>query len=572
MRYVTDSSDEVVDSVDSEIMMNQKLKEISYFIFFALILFAKGVGLYDGQKIFYLFLIPAVLFWCVKMVLTRYNIIELCAIGLLIVLGGLTWRIGGDKTALVTVMVVTGIKDIKIEKLFKVSLGVWTISFFGTIIAYAMKLHGTVLFVHNKLGGFWLRDSLGQTHPNVLHVCYLVLVALWFLVFKFKGKKLVLTSIVALLGGVYLYLFSWSNTGFLMLFAFLFAVNYFEVRGKISERLTKFEYVGLQLLFPIFTVLSMILPIFPQDGTKFFAFLYKLTNTRSYLTQLAYKNIPIEFFGTQIVDMPKSFSIDCSFVYGLFHWGLPLFILSMVGTFFLIRYLIREHRYTELSMTLAFLFGGITEQFLYNFSFKNLIWILLGEYMFVVLNGLNAKLNDKRKVMLDSGSAESVGSNELFGLNDGVLGSKLIVTLDNIAGRIESVFATISGVVGNWWKAIVKHRVIILVVGVVGAIAGLAIGCATIHEPKYLVVNREKSSYVDGKFYYLIYGELEDEIKNNSRKIDINSDAEKCYVFEGETVEFTENRERSSAACAGAVILMAGVGAIFTIKEKRERL
>lgn len=513
------------------------ISELSYYLFFGLLLFAKGIGLYDGQKIFYVFLLTAALFWLIKMVTTSYSLTEFAVIALLGVLGVINWRISEDKSALITIMVIVGLKNIPIKRLFKLSLAIWTVSFFGTITAYALGLHSTYLMVQDKLGGFWLRDSLGQTHPNVLHVCYLVLICLWFVVYEFKGKKLIIASGLALAGSIIVYLFSWSNTGFIMVLAFLIAVIYFEFRTKMSV----VEKVGIFALTPIFVCTSLILPAFVEVGTRAHEILYKLTNTRSYLTHIAYEEIPVPLLGVKIENMPKKFSLDCSFAYGLYYWGIILLVVSMIGILGLIVHLFRQKRFIELAMTLAFMFGGMTEQFLYNFSFKNFIWVLLGEYMFVVLEIMNEKLPQKHTVKMISTNIQISAA-----LTDGIYKFKTA-----------------------WTDALKKHGKSAIIVALVGLLIGGGLGIALIHEPTYLVVNREKSSYVDGKFYYLIYGELDEEIKNDSRKLEINSDEEKCYVFQDETVKFTENRERFGAALYGMAIAVILYGTLVWIKDRK---
>lgn len=518
-------------------MKKISISELSYYIFFGLLLFAKGIGLYDGQKIFYVFLLTALLFWFVKMITTSYSLPEFAVIAFLGVLGALNWRISEDKSALITILVIVGLKNIPIKRLFKLSLVIWTISFFGTITAYILGLHSTFLMVQDKLGGFWLRDSLGQTHPNVLHVCYLVLLCLWFIVYGFKGKKLIVASALALVGSVIVYLFSWSNTGFLMVLAFLAAVIYFEFRTKISV----VEKIGIFALAPLFVCISLILPAFVKDGTKAHDILYKLTNTRSYLTRLAYESVSIKPLGVKFTNMPKAFSLDCSFAYGLYYWGLILLAVSLLGIFFMTIYLFKKKRYIELSMVLAFMFGGMTEQFLYNFSFKNFIWVLLGEYMFVVLEMMNEKLSKKYTIKMISKDIQISTA-----------------WIDRLSELKEA-----------WTRELKRHSKTAIIVAIVGLLLGGGLGIALIHEPTYLVVNREKSSYVDGKFYYLIYGELDEEIKNDSKKIEINSDEEKCYVFQGETVEFNENRERLAAALYGMAIAVILYGTLVWIIDRK---
>ena len=53
--------------------------EIFFCLFFGILLFAKGVGLYDGQGVFRIFLLIASAFWGLKMLTTEWEIREFLA-------------------------------------------------------------------------------------------------------------------------------------------------------------------------------------------------------------------------------------------------------------------------------------------------------------------------------------------------------------------------------------------------------------------------------------------------------------------------------------------------------------
>ena len=65
--------------------------EIFFCLFFGTLLFAKGVGLYDGQGIFRIFLLIASAFWGLKMLTTEWEIRELLTAVILLLLDG--WHI-----------------------------------------------------------------------------------------------------------------------------------------------------------------------------------------------------------------------------------------------------------------------------------------------------------------------------------------------------------------------------------------------------------------------------------------------------------------------------------------------
>ena len=149
------------------------LSEICYYIFFVLLLVAKGAGLYDGQAVFKLFLVIAMLFWSAKMILTAYTIRELVTVSLLLVLGGIVYLVSGEKGALLYIMMVTGLKNIPVKRVFTVGIASWGLVFTANVWIHAVGLLEGPFKVHDKFGlGMVIRWGLGYSHPNVLHVSY----------------------------------------------------------------------------------------------------------------------------------------------------------------------------------------------------------------------------------------------------------------------------------------------------------------------------------------------------------------------------------------------------------------
>ena len=70
-----------------------KLSELCFYLFFVALLFAKGIGLYDGQTSFKVFLLIALIGWIGKMLLTQYDYREIPLYLILIALGGIIYLI-----------------------------------------------------------------------------------------------------------------------------------------------------------------------------------------------------------------------------------------------------------------------------------------------------------------------------------------------------------------------------------------------------------------------------------------------------------------------------------------------
>ena len=357
-----------------------RLPEVFYLIFFAILLFAKGIGLYDGQKVFTVLLVIACLFWCGKVLLTKHTVGELLTMAVLLILGVLSWRISGEKAALVNIMVITGMKEVSSIRVFRIGAVIWTVCFIGTTTLATLGLIDDTILVHSKLGlGHIIRYSLGYTHPNVLHITYVILLAFLFYCLDLNRRQLIWASIAAFVLNFYIFLYSISYTGFVMAALFLMLNLYFRLRSSFTRK----EKILIQCVFPLCAIISVLGPVLIQGSL--FDFMNRLMNTRWEMSRYFLTEQTIGLFGTSFTDLPDtSYSIDCSYVYVLMYYGIILFILACIACFRTVHYEVRREGRRELPILLTFFVGGMIEPFMANFSFKNLTLIFLGECMYAV--------------------------------------------------------------------------------------------------------------------------------------------------------------------------------------------
>lgn len=507
-------------------MKQISLKEICYYLFFGLLFATKGIGFYDGQSVFKLILVAALFFWLGKMILTSYSLKEIAAIGTLLVLGVLSYYYSSDKSALIAAMVITGMKDIPVKRLFKIGLVIWTVTFFGTVTAALLGLKSTVQLVHNKgVLGFVIRDSLGLTHPNVLHISYIVLIALFFLVFEFKGKNLIKAVALSFCGSLFIFLYSLSYTGFVFMGAYLILVVYL----NSDRKKTKAENVIIQCLMPVCVAFSILGPVVLKG--KLFDLVNKLVNTRFELSRHYLTSQWPALFGTQ-VSLEGNYTIDCSYVYCLYYYGILFFIVIVTGLFLLIRYLLKKGRNQELAMVLGLVAAGFTEPFLFNLSFKNLIFPLLGELLYLYLSGeCGFPILDKKICIIKK---------------------EFVYCLQNPKNLGQRMSA--------FHNVLQQNRRVLLAGAGIGMIAGIVLAGMVSVEP-YVVVNKDTSDRVGKKGDYQIYNELTDEVLDNSLKININSDDTKVFVLSGSITEYQKIRQQITV-CIYSVVLLTGIIAV----------
>lgn len=510
------------------------LQEFLFCLFFSILLFAKGIGLYDGQGIFKIFLLLAFFCWFAKMIITPHTVAESAIVVLLVTMGFLVWRFSGEKAALISILVVTGMKEVSVKKVFRAGLIIWTACFAVTVCLALIGVTEPLKLVHDKTGlGFVIRNSLGYTHPNVLHISFVILISFWFYFYARSPKGTLIGVGLAFIGNAYIFMYSLSYTGFIVTMAYLILLSYFSLRGERS----RLENIIIQCLMPLCVLTSLLAPHLLRG--KAFALADKLVNTRFTLTKRALIVSNLSLLGKRI-DIGEG-SIDCSYVYCILYYGIILFVIFMIGYFFLIRYLLKENRTRELALVLGLVVAGFTEPFQFNFSFKNLILPFLGEYLFILLKGVG-KLGLADKTVC------------LFSCQKTIKTPQMAIW-QHLKVKLKSV-----------WK---QAWIAIIAACLAGGIIGAAAGYLFIEVKPYVVVDRKYSDRVGKKEDYEIFGELPEKIVENSMQIHCTGPDAQVYVFEQGSVQRME-RVRNSVS-SGAAGTLIGCLACFWIVDTRNK-
>lgn len=360
------------------------MEEILYYLFLALVLFIKGIGLDEGELLFRACLVMGMLLLTGKFLLGCYNIREMLVIVLLGIFSIHAFFVTGSLGLLIYVLMITGSKNIPTRRSFKVGTLVWTCCM---LLSFSLAIFGDrkgVMLVHEKFGlGPILRESLGYTHPNVLHITYVVFMAFVLYNCSKQKKKMLMTILGLLAGDVFVFLYSVSVTGMLASLLLIAFFLYFELR----KRRTKIENIGIMLLIPFCVVISTIAPLLGGESTAF-KIINKIFNNRLLAIRVYFESQGLSLFGAPFMD--STFAVDNSYVYSLLQYGIVFFTIMMLVYFVLIQHLIRDNRNRELAITCTLLIAGISEPFLFNASIKNITVLFIGNLMYAVLEKRSA--------------------------------------------------------------------------------------------------------------------------------------------------------------------------------------
>ncbi len=376
-------------------MTKNRVKELSYYLFFGLMVLAKGIGLDSGVRFYYILSAAACLCLGIKLVLTKYSIRQIGAMAFLCIIAFVSYRNSGRLGIVLTVFALIGLKDMELKKLFRMGLAIYGCSFAWTVIMAKAGVIHNPLDVHMKGGTELIRWGMGYSTGNVFHVSYFILAV--FLCYTW-GKRYDVRRMLALMAGnLAVFLFSLSYTGVIVTTFFLLMYFY----GVKRRELSLAERILFQLPLPLCLIFSfggpflLDIPLMQKVDAMLQA---RLSFSAYYL-----KNQPISLFGARMRDIPFFWVImDNGYVYIFMTFGIVVFVLFCAGYAVLIaRYSgfsgrkgrgeqkeaagwdrsAGRERLPELSIIFSFLLYGIMEQFISN-AFMNLSLLFLGEVLF----------------------------------------------------------------------------------------------------------------------------------------------------------------------------------------------
>ena len=364
-------------------MMNKlTLDETLYFGFFILLSVAKGFGLYEGQALFVLLVAPALLCGGLKILLSSYTKRQWAALAVLLFLTGLVYVRSLELGIFFVMFMILGMKNVSLQKVFRLGLWVWSICAVIICLISFPNLEHTIYRVAQKLGmGYIFRWSLGFTHPNILHITYLILCAL--ILYELADKFCLKHFMILMFGNILVFLYSISYTGFGIVTVLLLGGMYVRIR----PRFCLLEKILANLVLPAVIFISFALPFMLYDS-RFAASLYKLNelvNTRINIAHFFLVPECMSLFGVKmsyLAQIQYYLSIDNSYIWAFIHYGIIPFILLMLSYLILIADCARKQKTRELVLVICFLGAGYMEPLLFNTSFKNITLLFLGELLF----------------------------------------------------------------------------------------------------------------------------------------------------------------------------------------------
>lgn len=369
--------------------MTIKREQILFYIYFIIMLFTKGLGLTDGP-VYKVCIVAASAAALLKIMIERHNRKEYALIVVLLGLGAVNWLHTGNQGTLFCILLVLAMKGIPLINAFRLGAICWGSSYVAQIVTQLLDLRSRDFVIHNKFGfRHIIRWGLGYTHPNVLQIATLALIAYVFYCYHYETTAQLRRAMIAGIAlSLWVFLYSLSVTGMMMTAVFFIMLGYLEYNRFHGRLRSHAENVMLQLVFPACVLFSVLAPVLLQG--RAFELLNKVMTHRPELSRFFLMTYGLLPFGSEFSGLSHHYTLDCSYVNLLMNGGWILFAVMCVGYFLLIRHLLQESSSRENSIALAIVFytvvGAMSEPFAFNTSYKNVSLLFLGSWLYQVLD------------------------------------------------------------------------------------------------------------------------------------------------------------------------------------------
>ncbi len=531
--------------------------EYLFYGFYFLLTIAKGMGLYEGMRLFDVLVGAAFLFLLCKLVHERYTLWQLVLTFFILMLGVITWQVSGKMGALFNLTLLVGLRGINHRRLIQISAAMWEILFTLQCFLTISGIRTEQIFrIHRKLGMYIVRWSMGFTHPNVLHITYFILIALLFCACKPRGKrKLLLCSGLAMIGNLLLFCYSVSYTGVLIVTVYLL-VNILLQSKALQRKWFSVSCGYVAYLTPIVCVLfSTVAPVLLQG--KAFDLANRLLSTRLELSRQYILGQGIHLFGNANMEtVDATITVDCSYVYMLVHYGLIYFVLFCALLEMTVIYCWKKQKMDALAVLMACTISGVTEQYMANTSFKN-ISILIIAVMFYE-NPLWERTEGE--------SSNIVVSHLMVVRPFEYVMTRLAAACELGTKYAKSAEKQILAYMCKNWKRVLLTSIIAFIVGVV-------FYCSTVSVPSALYASLWDCDRKEGAagYEYIYDTELLNDPDFDGWILSDRDSQGRLYAFDGLTVTSEYYRRAAGRGFALVILVLCIEGTISILGRRKEK-
>ena len=366
-----------------EIRREQKsvtISEVFFYLFFFAIFGVRSFGFYDGQKVFNVALALGATFFALKLLSTKHTLPEYLGITFFLTLGTLVYWKSGEKGILLCFTMMLGMKGVPLRRIMMLCAGVLGTGMFYLTFTSVFCLRSEMFFLTGGRFGMqtMIRHCLGYPQVSTLMTVFIVMMLLIiYLTDEYHPKQIKAASGLLLIALLYYYLYSAGFTG-LIGGIFALVINSCFTQTKKWGRL---ERVIILAAYPLMLLISVGSPLVFK--LKSMSGSFPSVRDRLRLAYYYFQNNPPVLFGNRLRNpQHEAYSVDIAHFYLLIGCGIVTFAVIGILQEINIYYQLKRKRAGALTMSLTLLFCGMTEPFLYNLSFRNLTFLLIGAWWY----------------------------------------------------------------------------------------------------------------------------------------------------------------------------------------------
>ncbi len=356
------------------------IEQIFFYLYFGILFGMKMLGISDGMNAYAPLLMLGLGLFVIHIALSSHTLLEIVQIVLLLIISMTIYYLTGEKGFLLCTTLLVGFKSVQLSRVWKFAAILGSTAMLLTIVGSVFAfLPDRIQGGTRPVFGYVVMHCLGYAYKNTAMVTFTILAMVFLLVCgESNDKKIIIsTSLLALFGALYIFFYSISRTGLLILL-FLICFNYY---FKFISKYKWYDALFTALMLPACLFFQTILPLIvnqlPDDTSN--TMLHRLQLANYYI-----KNNPLTLMGGTFKNPADNpFDTDMSFTYLLVHQGLLPFIFMIILYALYLRWAFVNQKGTELAVTLCILFYSNMEPFLFNLSYKNISLILIGQYLYI---------------------------------------------------------------------------------------------------------------------------------------------------------------------------------------------
>lgn len=356
------------------------VSESLYGLYFSVLFGCKALGMHEGIFIYKYLLLLGIVLYALKELFTEKTVGEHLVSICLLLISFASYLNSGEKGFLLYITMMLGMKAVSTRFVHTIALRILVVSYpLMMIFSKCGLLKKTVVSGNYRIGmGLVSRQSFGYPGPNVAHTTLIILFALFIVLRENYTKKQLITFVVYLFSfSIYVYMYTVSYTGMIGCFLLLILYIYFQSK----QRINLFEKWGCFLLYPFLCAISVGVPLLVSDGVLWR--LDKIFHNRMNYSRFFLTSLPIKLWGNSLGETPLAdYYIDSAYIYSFLQLGIvPFVVVTGLFIWFMAK-CVKENRLSEIAISITFAILGLSDPFLYNLGYKNIMFVWYGEMLY----------------------------------------------------------------------------------------------------------------------------------------------------------------------------------------------